>query len=481
MISQAATSSQPVYEAEERGPDLEDPFAGLLGHRSLREDLWLGRAVPRYTSYPPATAFQDGVTAMEYRAVLEALSPEEPVSLYLHIPYCQALCLYCGCHTTATRQHERVTRYLDSVHREIEHIALAAPRARRIAHIHFGGGSPNIMSEKDLGLMFGALSRRFDLSACKEIAMELDPRLVTKAQAKALGLTGVTRVSLGVQDFDPIVQEAIGRVQPYEQVAEACAMLRAQGVDNINFDLMYGLPHQSPVTMMQTARKAVALRPERISLFSYAHVPQVKKHQKALEQYMMPGPHAALAMERAAREELCDAGYIEIGMDHFARPKDALAKALREGRLRRNFQGYTDDAASAMLGIGASSIGFASGAYYQNARDTEAYQDKIAENGFATMRGLRLTSEDRVRGAIIQSLMCAMSVNLEAICRAHHYSLSAFSREVEALKQYEEAGLIRMEGYTISLTTPYRMAIRVVASIFDTTTREENAPVSRVV
>ncbi len=481
VIRQDAALPEASFEEEVSGQELDDPFFGLVERGASRDDLWLGRPVPRYTSYPPATAFRDDMTPEAYGSMLEALSAEEPVSLYFHVPFCQALCLYCGCHTMPTRQHERIDAYLSAVHREMEYVAASSERGRRVSQIHFGGGSPNMMSEKDIGLMFGALVRRFDLSSCREIAMELDPRLVTKAQARTLSLTGVNRVSLGVQDFNPDVQEAIGREQPYELVATANDLLRDLGVRNINFDLMYGLPLQSPASVAQTARQAAALKPDRIALFSYAHVPQAKKHQKALEQFILPGPHAALAMERAARMALVEAGYVQIGMDHFALPHDSLAKASESGTLRRNFQGYTDDDSSALLGFGASSIGHLPSAYVQNARDVELYQKRIAEKTFATARGLVLSGEDRVRAAIIESLMCQLSVNIETICREHNYSLSALAAEMEALTPYKKAGLISVESYKIKLATPYRMAVRVIASVFDATKQSADAPVSKAV
>lgn len=481
MNQSFAAQTKVITDVEDGTLDLDDPFIGLLGQGTRRDDLWLGKAVPRYTSYPPATAFQDDVTPQAYRAALAALSPDEPISLYLHVPFCKTLCLYCGCNTCATQKHERVSQYLSFVLREIENIALLAPKSRRISQIHFGGGSPNILSEKDMGLVFGTLMRRFDMSNCNEVAMELDPRLITKAQARIMGLLGVTRVSLGVQDFDPNVQHVIGRRQSYELVKEACGLLRNVGVRDINFDLLYGLPVQSPASVAQTARDAVSLWPNRIALFSYAHVPQVKKHQKALEQYILPGPHASLAMEAAARQVFVEAGYVEIGMDHFARPDDALAKAAASGRMRRNFQGYTADKASQMLGVGASSIGKTNQAFFQNARDAETYEGLIRQHGFATTRGLTLTGEDKLRGAIIEALMCDMSVNLEAVCREHHFSLSVLGEAMDALKPYESSGLVRKEGYRITLSSPHRMAIRVIASLFDKTIRAPDAPVSRAV
>jgi len=478
-----AVASLPLQESEDIVSDeaFFDPFAGLLGQNTPSDDLWLGKAAPRYTSYPPATAFQEDLTTENYRGVLEGLSPEEPISLYVHIPFCQKLCLYCGCHTSPTQQHDPVDRYLHTVHRELENLATMSPRSRRISHLHFGGGSPNIMSEKDLGLMIGAMARRFDLSSTQEIAMELDPRLITKAQARVLGMAGITRVSLGIQDFDEDVQEAIGRVHSFEQIAKSCYLLREAGIEKINFDLMYGLPKQSPLSVAKTARLASGLTPDRIALFPYAHMPHVKKHQKVLEQFVLPGPHAALAMERAARAILREDGFIEIGMDHFARPSDSLTKAKETGKLRRNFQGYTDDTASTLLGVGASSISQTTDFYFQNACDIDDYAQHISKHGLATTRGLHLSSEDKFRADIIQELMCTLSVNLEKICTKNNFSVSTLAESLEALEPFEKAGLIQRDGYKIKLLTAHRMAVRVIASVFDTTQHDDKTPVSRTV
>lgn len=461
--------------------ELDDPFAGLLGNPSPREDLWLGKPVPRYTSYPPATAFQNDVRHETYEAALSLVPPEQPVSLYLHVPFCKSVCLYCGCHTCPTQDHDKIARYMTSMSREMELVAATAPRSRKISHIHFGGGSPNILSEKDWGLVMNGLARRFDLSSCNEIAVELDPRLVTKAQARTLGLLGVTRVSLGVQDFDPEVQHAIGRVQDAEMIAQACAELREAGIARINFDLMYGLPFQSPLSVAETARRAVKMKPDRIALFSYAHVPQVKKHQRALEQYVLPGPALTLALENASRNVLREAAYVEIGIDHFARADDPLAKAAFAGKIRRNFQGYTDDTSPHILGLGASSIGRVADHFYQNIKEIDAYQARIAEGTFATTRGLRVSGEDKLRGAIIESLMCTMSVDIETVCHDHHYSPAALSASLEKLKVYEDAGLMKRKGGRITLATRNRMAVRVIAACFDTYIRTPETPVSRAV
>ncbi len=471
----------PQIEIDEDAFDNDDSFFDFWGQKTGRDDLWLGKTVPRYTSYPPATVFEDGISVSSYRSELAKVTPEEPLSLYMHLPYCKAMCLYCGCHTCATQKQDEVSDYLSYVHKELEEVALSAPRQRHVNQIHLGGGSPNMMSEKDLGLFFGALARRFDMSGCKEVAVELDPRLITKAQARTMRMMGVNRVSLGVQDFDPDVQQAIGRVQPLDLIHEACETLRTAGIEKINFDLIYGLPLQTPSSMARTAKLTAALGPDRVSLFSYAHVPQVKKHQRALEKYRMPGTHATLAMESIARNVLLDFGYEAIGLDHFAHRDDVMAKAYKAGTLQRNFQGYTTDTAGALVGVGASSIGQLSGGFFQNIKDIAEYKQKVREDGLAVTRGYMVSGEDRFRSAIIQSLMCDLKVNLETICHQYNYSLASLSSELEQLKPFEESGIIEREGYKIRLAIPQRQAIRVVASIFDQYERTLQTPVSRAV
>ncbi len=420
-------------------------------------DLWLAKPVPRYTSYPPAPAFHAGVGAREYADSAARIPADEAVSLYLHIPFCHELCLYCGCHTSVTKRPERVTQYGRVLHREIELVAGLWPQARRVSHLHFGGGTPNILSGADMDALFAALRRSFDFSHCREIAMELDPRAVTQEQAQTLAAVGVTRVSLGVQDFQPDVQRIVRREQPYELVAQVCGWLRDAEIRRLNFDLMYGLPLQTPATVAATARMVTVLAPDRIALFSYAHVPQLKKHQQALEDYGLPDKYALLAMDQAARDVLTAAGYVEIGMDHFARPDDPLAVALRNKTLRRNFQGYTDDAAAALFGMGASSIGQTPDGFFQNARDVRDWQTLVDSGLLATVRGIIASDEDRLRAAVIERLMCFLACDIP----------EGFDQELEALRLYEAAGIIAREGRSLRLTTPHRMAIRVIARVFD--------------
>lgn len=430
-------------------------------------ESWLAKAAPRYTSYPPAPFFHDAVTAHEFAQSLRRLTPNDPVSLYLHIPFCRDLCLFCGCHTFITHRSDRIEHYLAALKQELTTVASLASCRLRISHLHFGGGTPNIMSGADIDDLFATLRRLFDFGACREIAMELDPRTVGREQIDVLAGCGVSRVSLGVQDFDPEVQRTVNRVQPYEMVAELCDWLRAAGIEQMNFDVMYGLPLQTPASVATTARQVTDLKPDRVALFSYAHVPQLKRHQRALQDQGIAGPDDRLAMDRAARDVLAGSGYAEIGMDHFARREDALNAALQERRLRRNFQGYTDDIAETLIGIGASAISRTRDGYFQNERDLHPYQDCVGDGQLPVRRGYMLTDEDRLRAAIIEELMCYLDCDVAAVCRRHECDPSVFAAEFEALSGYQGTGLVALQGHRVRLTSPHRMAIRVVAQIFD--------------
>lgn len=427
--------------------------------------LWLDKPAPRYTSYPPATAFHSGVSEGDYCKALAQISDHQSVSLYLHIPFCRELCLYCGCHTTITRRDDRIADYLAALHAEL---ALLSPnKPRRISHIHFGGGTPNILSDHQFHSLFETLHRHYDFSDCKDIAVELDPRNVTPDKIKAMAACGVTRVSLGVQDYAPAVQALINRIQPQELVERVTEELRAAGITRINFDLMYGLPRQTLESVTATARAVAQLRPDRIALFSYAHVPQIKKHQQPLEDAGLPDSHSKLAMETAARDVFMAAGYSAIGMDHFALPTDSLSHAQQQGRLHRNFQGYTDDNETILLGVGASSISQTPSGFYQNERDIAAYQTAIAQGILPITRGYTLTAHDLLCGAVIEELMCNFHCDVEAVCARHHTDIAVFHRAFEQLRPYEESGMIKREGWSITLTTPHRMAIRAVVLCFD--------------
>jgi oxygen-independent coproporphyrinogen-3 oxidase len=315
------------------------------------------RPVPRYTSYPTAPHFHAGIGAARAAAWLEALPAASRLSLYFHIPFCRSLCWFCGCHTKITNRTAPVERYLETMLAEIAVAAKHLGRGRTVAHIHLGGGSPRLLSPDDLRRLAAALHRDFTVAPDAEFAIEIDPRTVDEARAAALGEIGVNRASLGVQDFDPAVQRAINRVQPLELTARVAGLLRGHGITRLNLDLMYGLPLQSTAGFAATVETALALAPDRIALFGYAHVPWMKKHQALIDTAALPDAWQRWCQARAAARRLEQAGYAAIGLDHFAKPQDALACAAAAGTLRRNFQGYTADPADALVGFGASAIG----------------------------------------------------------------------------------------------------------------------------
>ncbi|MER2519229.1 MAG: oxygen-independent coproporphyrinogen III oxidase [Bdellovibrionales bacterium] len=429
--------------------------------------LWLDKPLPRYTSYPPAPFFRDDMTGKDYEQSLATLPASQPISLYIHIPFCREMCLFCGCHTMITRRDDRIRDYLAKLALEMKLVAAASPHKLTVSHLHFGGGTPNILSPQDLTDLFAALRATFDFTSRSEIAMELDPRTLDDDKIAAMAKCGITRASLGVQDFNADVQKTVHRIQPYDMVAQTCASLRAAKISRINFDLMYGLPGQTEDSVAETTRQALTLRPDRIALFSYAHVPHFKIHQQALNALRIPTGLERLSMERAAREILRNAGYIEIGMDHFALPHDNLALALHEKRLHRNFQGYTNDTAPTLVALGASAIGFTPHGYFQNEKDIGRYQTMVANKTLPISRGLALTAEDRLRGEIIERLMCDLACDVKSICRKHNATLDAFASTFDAMRPFEQAGLMTRKDYVITLQGPYRMAIRALASLFD--------------
>jgi oxygen-independent coproporphyrinogen-3 oxidase len=428
----------------------------------------LERAVPRYTSYPTAPNFSAAVDANVYRSWLAGLPGEATLSLYLHVPFCRELCHYCGCHTKATLRDEPVEAYAQ---RLVEEIALVASHAgrRKVAHIHWGGGTPSILDADLLKFITDELAHRFDLSAVREHAIELDPRHLTRPLLQALRDIGVNRASLGVQDFSAHVQQAAGRIQPFDTVKAAADMLHDFGIDRINIDLMYGLPKQTVADVRRTATLAHTLKPQRVAVFGYAHVPWFRPQQQLIDQADLPSSQERLAQAEAAHETLVQFGYQPIGLDHYAQPDDQLAPAASSGRLQRNFQGYTDDDADALVGLGASAISRLPQGFAQNAPAVGNYSRAITEGKLATVKGIVLSDEDRLRGTIIERLMCDMAVDLDAIAHESGFAVDAdFSDELDSLRPYEENGSVLIDGHRIRITEQGRPYMRLVASAFDT-------------
>lgn len=419
------------------------------------------RNVPRYTSYPTANHFSEVVGASQQREWLDAVPAHAPLSLYLHIPFCKALCRYCGCHTRVTPAYDSAQSYAQSLIREIEMLAQALGTPRTAAHIHWGGGTPTFLNDRDIGAIFDALRRSFLVHAGCEIAMEIDPRTLSPGRAQFLATQGVNRVSLGVQDFDPGVQQAIARIQPFEIVQRSVDSLRAAGIGQINFDLIYGLPGQTSGTMEATMSQAISLGPERLAVFGYAHVPWFKPQQKILERYDIPDASRRFALAALASARLEEAGYVAIGIDHFARPEDSLVAARMAGTLHRNFQGYTPDSSPVLLGLGASSISALPQGYVQNDPRIESYCSAVDSGGFAGRRGIALTEDDRLRAEFIEKLMCYLSADLGRAGFGDDPQIA------DRLADFENDGLIVRRGSELEITTKGRPFARAVCTVFD--------------
>ncbi|MBL8781531.1 MAG: oxygen-independent coproporphyrinogen III oxidase [Alphaproteobacteria bacterium] len=427
----------------------------------------LAARVPRYTSYPTAPHFNAAVTGVVFRRWLQALPTDEPLSLYFHVPFCETLCWYCGCHTRVVNTYSPVAAYLDVMLREVEQVAQALGARRRVTHIHFGGGSPTMLRPDDWSRVDGLVRSRFDVAHDAEIAVEIDPRGLSPATIDALVRAGVNRASVGVQDVNPHVQHAINRWQPVSLTADVVRRLRGSGIEALNIDLIYGLPRQSVDDVARTVDAAVALAPQRIALFGYAHVPEMKRHQQLIDATALPGPEERLRQYEHAHRQLVGCGYQPIGLDHFAVAGDALAQAQRAGRLRRNFQGYTTDEADALIGFGASAISSLPQGYAQNASAAPDYAGMIRAGGLAVARGRALTDDDRIRRAIIERLMCDLAVDIAALAATYGRHPSDFLPEIRSLAPLQAQGIVQVEGWRVRVPQEMRVAVRLVCAAFD--------------
>ncbi len=442
------------------------PAGGITFAMATYHPDLLARAVPRYTSYPTAAEFHDGVGAGAQAAALAAVAPGTPVSLYVHIPYCHEICWYCGCNTGAIGRPDRLTHYLDALTQEID--AVAARLRGEVVAIHFGGGSPNALPPGDFIALSQHLQARFECVAQLEIAAELDPRTLDRDYAAGLAAAGVTRASLGVQTFAEDVQRGINRIQPYAMVAQAVADLRGAGIAAINFDLLYGLPGQSARDVAQTIAATLALAPDRVAMFGYAHMPRLLPRQRMIDQAALPDIPARFAQSVLAAQLLTDAGYVAIGFDHFATPTDGLAIAAAKGKLRRNFQGFTDERADAIIGLGASAISHYDGLLVQNEKHVGRYRLRAGSTGLAGARGVLRTDADRLRATVIERLMCDGGVDMAALARAAGGTPAELADALPALQALAARGLIRLSGWRIAILPEGRAYARLVASAFDT-------------
>jgi oxygen-independent coproporphyrinogen-3 oxidase len=456
---------------------------GIRQESAMTQDLLAkyDRPVPRYTSYPTAPHFSPEIGANRYREWLMALEPQQPLSLYAHVPFCDTLCWFCGCHTRVVRRYDSIKSYMSVLAAEAGLAAAALSGGHRLAHLHFGGGSPSILKPAEIGEFLATVRRLFDTGENFEFAVEIDPRDIDAEAIRAWADGGATRASIGVQDFDPRVQAAINRLQSFEQTAACVAHLREAGIAGINIDLIYGLPHQTAATARATAEQVAVLRPNRVAIFGYAHVPWMKPHQRLIPEAALPAAAARLAQAEVAAAALAAAGYVRVGLDHFALPEDNMARAANAGRLARNFQGYTTDAAPALIGLGASSIGTLPQGYVQNEIDVRRYAAAIAAGQFATARGIAISPEDRARRAIIERLMCDLEADVAEAAANENLPAADFAAEFARLSGAAADGLVELAPPRIRITELGRPFLRTVCAAFDSYLPANKARHSRAV
>ena len=434
----------------------------------MRQD-WTAFAtahVPRYTSYPTAAQFGP-LAAAQTDDWLTATPADETISAYVHVPFCEKLCWYCGCHTTVPNGYDRIGRFVGTLHQEIDLWADALGEHGGTAHLHFGGGSPNALSADDFFEISEHLRTALRLKEDAEFAVELDPRSLNRERIAAMAAVGVNRASLGIQTLDETVQKAVNRVQPDHLISAAIAGLRRVGIDDINADLMYGLPHQTEADMERSAAFFADEGITRVAVFGYAHVPWFAKHQKAIDEAALPGLMARFRQAEAAAEALVGHGYERIGLDHFALPEDELALAARAGKLRRNFQGYTTDPCQTLVAMGPSAISAFRDGFAQNAKATPAWKSAVEAGLLPTERGCHAGADDRLRARAIEALMCNLSVDLAAVCAEFGVEASSLDSALPGLNALAEAGLCQVSGRTVEVAEAARMLLRNVAQCFD--------------
>lgn len=431
----------------------------------------LARPTPRYTSYPTAPHFRDDVGEQTYVRWLESLPATADLSLYVHIPYCDTLCWFCACSTKITQRYEPVSQYLESVVDEVARVGKRLPEMASVSHIHWGGGSPDILSPEDIARLSSTIRREFRVSDSAEFAVEIDPRAMSEEKTQALVKAGVARISLGVQDFDPVVQDAINRHQTFEQTRDVVESFRAEGLESVNIDLVYGLPYQTIDRARATIDAVIKLDPDRVAIFGYAHLPQRVKHQRLIPDETVPGPVDRLELATLMTGRLAEAGYVKIGIDHFCKPSDSMARSP----LRRNFQGYTTDNADALLGFGASSISKLPQGYAQNATAIADYRRRIADGGLATARGIALSPQDKARAFAIEKLMCELRFPDRELRRDFGPVGVELAEQVHRLDKHVDEGLLRPADDGFVVTEKGRPFLRALAAEFDAYLEQSNA------
>ena len=425
----------------------------------------LGARAPRYTSYPSALQFEEGVSAEAYAARLGEIGLYAPLSIYVHVPFCRTQCWYCGCNMRVENSYERALDYVRALVDEIRIVGgFLGGRGRPVA-LHFGGGTPNYLLTEDLEKILDAVEMELGLTDDARLAIEIDPRLVGERDFLRLAELGFSRVSIGVQDFDTDVQAAINRVTDFETVERCVSAARDAGIDDISFDLLYGLPKQTPRSFRDTLEKAVALGPERMAVFGYAHLPKALPRQQLIHEADLPDADMRAALVMMADEFLVDVGYAPVGFDHYARPGNALAEAARAGRLKRNFQGFTDDAAEATIGLGASAVGFVSGLYVQNEKDIADYKAALAAGRLPIARGIAREACDEAWAGVIEDLLCHRPANIE---KGLAFASPGAAQAIDlALARFEDEGVIERVGAKVRMRDDARPLARIVAAAID--------------
>jgi len=432
---------------------------------------------PRYTSYPTADRFVEAFDAATFAARLAKRGDQAapvPLSIYVHIPFCDKVCFYCACNKVVTRHHERAAEYLDALQKEADLVAGLLTGPRNLEQLHFGGGTPTFLSGAELEQVMGMLARRFPLDEDAEVSIEVDPRSTPPEKVRLLATLGFNRMSVGVQDFDLQVQKAVNRLQSYEMTRSTIDTARQAGFKSVNLDLIYGLPKQTRAGFARTLDRVLELSPERIALYHYAHLPERFKPQRRIVAGELPPSEEKTQIMLDAITRLTQAGYRYIGMDHFAKETDELARAQALGRLHRNFQGYSTRPDCDLIGLGVSSISKVGPTYSQNVRELDEYYDRLRAGLLPTARGVLLDMDDLLRRAVIMSLMCHLEVSKEAIEAAHLIRFDEyFKRELEDLRTFEEAGLVEVTPDWISVRPRGKLLIRAIAMVFDRYLRQD--------
>ena len=430
---------------------------------------------PRYTSYPTAPEWIDTFGPGDFEQVCaetNALRPAPPLSIYVHLPFCESLCLFCGCNVVINKNHEVLHPYLKNLRWEIDQIAQRLDPSRPVVQMHWGGGTPTYLSPTQMEDLFHYIRQHFTFAPDAEVGIEVDPRTTSATHITTLRRLGFNRISMGIQDFDPVVQKTVHRIQPYEMTKAVFDQCREQDFESVNIDLIYGLPHQTPEIFVDSVEKVIGLSPDHVAMFSYAHVPWLKKQQGSFARHIPQGMDK-FRIFRAGIERFTRAGYLYIGMDHFARPDDELCIAQRNRTLHRNFQGYTTKAGADLFGIGVSSISGMGRAYAQNFRVLKDYYGAIEQNRLPTMRGIRLTEDDVLRRAVISRILCHCVLHKQEIEREFHLRFDEyFADELTRLLPLADDGLVVLDPESISATSLGRIFIRNVGMVFDSYLRK---------